>query len=230
MIPVAAPKVLLVGGNAVNGNSFGFSWYTFEQRLGYPATTVNASFLASSGIDDFDVVVLPSVQGGAFESQLGEAGKERLQRWVRDGGVLITLQGATNWLASERSGLSRFRVRPDTGRGPGGEGAPLPVNIPGAIARTMVDPLSPLMAGVLDREIAVLVSGGTVLQAPRDLRPGERVLRFPSENELRLAGYFWPEGAARLAVIAFRDDPNLRDLWRGLLPVFANAVFLGGAF
>ncbi|MBA3853497.1 MAG: hypothetical protein C0503_03720 [Gemmatimonas sp.] len=244
VIPVNAPKVLLVGGNGVNGNSFGFSWYTFEQRLGYPATTVNASFLAGSGLEDFDVVVLPSVQGGAFESQLGEAGKERLQRWVRDGGVLITLQGATNWLASERSGLSRFRVRPDTGRGPGGEGAPLPVNIPGAIARTMVDPLSPLMAGVLDREIAVLVSGGTVLQAPRDLRPGERVLRFPSENEVRLAGYFWPEGAARLAgsaylftervgqgrVIAFRDDPNFRDLWRGLLPVFANAVFLGGAF
>lgn len=244
VVPVRAPKVLLVGGNGVNGNSFGFTWYTFEQRLGYQATTVNASFLAGRGIEEFDVIVLPSVQGGAFESQLGESGKARLQQWVRDGGVLITLQGATNWLASERSGLSRWRVRPDTGRGPGGEGAPLPVNIPGAIARTVVDPLSPLMAGVLDREIAVLVSGGTVLQAPRDLRPGERVLRFPAESEVRLAGYFWPEGAARIAgsaylftervgqgrVIGFRDDPNFRDLWRGLLPVFANAVFLGGTF
>ncbi len=244
VFPVNAPKVLLVGGNGVNGNSYGFSWFTFEQRLGYPVTTVAAAFLASSGLDEFDVVVLPSVQGGAFESQLGEAGKDRLQRWVRDGGVLVTLQGATTWLASERSGLSRFRVRPDTGRGPGGEGAALPVNIPGAIARTLVDPLSPLMAGVLDREVPVLVSGGTVLQAPRDLRPGERVLRFPDEAQLRMSGYFWPEGAGRLAgstylftervgqgrVIGFRDDPNFRDLWRGLLPVFANAVFLGGAF
>ena len=244
VFPVRAPKVALVGGSSVNGNSFGFSWFTFDQRLAYPVTAVNASFLASSGLEEFDVVVIPSVQGGAFEAQLGDAGKERLQRWVRDGGVLVTLQGATAWLASERSGLSRFRVRPDTGRGPGGEGAPLPVNIPGAIARTQADPLSPLMAGVLDRELAVLVSGGTVLQAPRDLRPGERVLRFADEADLRLAGYFWPEGAARLAgspylftervgqgrVIAFRDDPNFRDLWRGLLPVFANAVFLGGAF
>jgi hypothetical protein len=244
VFPVNAPKVLLVGGNGVNGNSFGFSWFTFEQRLGLPVTTVAAPFLATSGLDEFDVVVIPSTQGGAFEAQLGEAGKERLQRWVRDGGVLVTLQGATTWLASERSGLSRFRVRPDTARGPGGEGAPLPVNIPGAIARTLADPLSPLLAGVLDREVPVLVSGGTVLQAPRDLRPGERVLRFPDEAQLRLSGYFWPEGAARLAgspylftervgqgrVIGFRDDPNFRDLWRGLLPIFANAVFLGGAF
>jgi hypothetical protein len=244
VIPVRAPKVLLVGGTGVNGNSFGFAWYTFEQRLGYPATTVNAAFLGGRGIADFNVIVLPSAQGGAVEAQLGEAGKARLQQWVRDGGVLVTLQGATEWLASERSGLSRWRVRPDTGRGPGGEGAPLPVNIPGAIARALSDPRSPLMAGVLDREIAVLVSGSTVLQAPRDLRPGERVLRFPAEGDVRLAGYFWPEGTARLAgsaylftervgqgrVIGFRDDPNFRDLWRGLLPVFANAVFLGGSF
>lgn len=244
VVAVRAPKVLLVGGNGVNGNSFGFTWYTFEQRIGYPVTTVNPSFLAGRGVQEFDVIVLPSTQGGAFESQLGEAGKARLQQWVRDGGVLITLQGATAWLASERSGLSRWRLRPDTSRGPGGEGAPLPVNIPGAIARTQVDPLTPLMAGVLDKEIAVLVSGSTVLQAPRDLRPGERVLRFPTANEVRLTGYFWPEGTARLAgsaylftervgqgrVIGFRDDPNYRDLWRGLLPVFANAVFLGGTF
>ena len=61
---------------------------------------------------------------------------------------------------------------------------------------------------------------------------------------LRLAGYLWPEAPARLAgtpylwtervgrgrVIAFAGDPNYRDLWRGMLPLFANAVFLGGSF
>lgn len=244
VVPVNAPRIALVGGNGVNGNSFGFSWYMFDQRLAYPVTTVAAGFLASAGINDFDVVVIPSTQGGAFEAALGEAGKARLQQWVRDGGVLVTLQGATSWLASERSGLSRFRVRQDTSRGPGGEGAALPVNIPGAIARALPDRLSPLMAGVLEDEVPVLVSGGLVLQAPRDLRPGERVLRFAPEDRVRLSGYFWPEGAARIAgspylftesvgqgrVIGFHGDPNFRDIWRGLLPVFANAVFLGGSF
>ena len=63
-------------------------------------------------------------------------------------------------------------------------------------------------------------------------------------QRLRLAGFLWPEAPARLAgtpylwtervgrgrVIAFAGDPNYRDLWRGLLPIFANAVFLGSTF
>ena len=56
--------------------------------------------------------------------------------------------------------------------------------------------------------------------------------------------YLWPEVPARLAntpylwtervgagrVIAFAGDPNFRDMWRGLLPLFGNAVLLGGSF
>ena len=83
-----------------------------------------------------------------------------------------------------------------------------------------------------------------VLAAPRDVSPGTIVLRHAAQPRLRLAGYLWPESPARLAdspalwteragrgrVIAFTMDPNFRDLWRGMLPVFANAVFLGGTF
>ncbi|HSH46094.1 MAG TPA: hypothetical protein VK966_09570, partial [Longimicrobiales bacterium] len=63
------------------------------------------------------------------------------------------------------------------------------------------------------------------------------------EDRLRLAGYLWPEVPPRVAgsvylwtervgggrVIAFAGEPNFRAFWRGLLPVFANAVFLGGS-
>jgi hypothetical protein len=83
-----------------------------------------------------------------------------------------------------------------------------------------------------------------IFTTPRDLRPGELVIRYAAQPRLRLAGYFWPEVPARLAetpvlftesvgrgrVIGFTGDPNFRDLWRGLLPLFGNAVFLGGSF
>ncbi len=245
VFPVRAPRIALVGGNGVNGNSFGFSWYAFDQRLAYPVTTVPVGFLGGAGLEEMDVVVLPSLQGGALASTLGEAGLQRLQRWVRDGGVLVTLQGATSWLASQGSGLSRFRLRVDTSRAPGQEGAPLSTNVPGAIGRTIPDRLSPLMAGVLSDEVPVPVQGATILGVPRDLRPGEAVLRFAaSADQVRMSGYFWPEVPARIAgspalftesvgqgrVIGFVADPNFRDLWRGLLPIFANAVFLGASF
>ena len=90
-----------------------------------------------------------------------------------------------------------------------------------------------------------MLFGSRFYQAPDDVEPGEVAIRYvDDEDRLRLAGYVWPEVPARVAgspylwtesvgagrVIAFTGDPNFRAMWRGLLPVFANAVFLGGTF
>ncbi|MBI4420084.1 MAG: hypothetical protein HY560_04595, partial [Gemmatimonadetes bacterium] len=70
------------------------------------------------------------------------------------------------------------------------------------------------------------------------------VVRYADKPWLRIAGYLWPEMPERLAltpyvwtertgrgrVIGFAGDPNFRDLWRGLLPLFANAVLMGASF
>lgn len=122
--------------------------------------------------------------------------------------------------------------------------APLPVNVPGAIVRAVADTLSPLLAGIGQTELPVMVDGGTVLTLPRNLRPGEAVMQYAAADRLRMAGYLWPEAPGRLArspylwtervgngrVIAFAGDPNFRDLWRGLTPIFGNAVFLGASY
>ena len=54
-------------------------------------------------------------------------------------------------------------------------------------------------------DIPVFVNSDRVLSVPKDLTAGEAVIRFA-------------------------HDPVYRDLYRGLLPVFANAVLLGGTF
>ncbi len=241
VVPVRAPRVALLGDSPVNGNSYGFAWYQFDQRLGYPAVGISAGATGNGLLSEFDVLVMPSA--GGIGGALGDSGRAELQRWVRGGGVLITLEGASQWLASEQSGLSRFRAATNT-RNDDAEGAALPVNNPGAIVRTLPDTLSPLLAGLRDVEWPVQVSGNRVFAAPNTVRPGEVVLRYAPADRLRLAGYLWPEAPERLAgspylwtervgsgrVIAFSGDPNYRDLWRGMLPLFANAVFLGGSF
>jgi hypothetical protein len=112
------------------------------------------------------------------------------------------------------------------------------------MVRATIDSLSPLLAGVAGGEIPVLVFSDRVYEAPRDLRPGEAVINYAAQPRLRLAGYLWPEMPARLAgtpflwteqagrgrVIGFTGDPNFRDLLRGMLPLFANAVLLGGTY
>ncbi|HEX5831565.1 MAG TPA: hypothetical protein VFY16_11325, partial [Gemmatimonadaceae bacterium] len=244
VIPIRRPRVALLGGAPVQGNSFGFAWYALDQRLRYPSTAIGASAIANGILRDFDVLVIPSASAGGLDGALGDGGRQRLAAWVRDGGVLVTLDGATEWLAAERPGLSRLRVRRDTTRADGEPGAPLPAQVPGAIVRATTDTLSPLLAGVRDAELPVLVASDRIYTAPRDLRPGEVVVRYAPQPRLRLSGYLWPEVPARLAespylwtervgrgrVIAFAGDPNFRDLWRGLQPLFGNAVLLGGSF
>ena len=243
VIPIHIPRVALVGGSSVNGNSFGFAWYAFDQRIGYPVTTIAATSMSAGMLANFDVVVIPSA-GGGFDNVLGDGGRAALASWVRAGGVLVTLDGATAWLAGERTGISRLRLRRDTTRADSAMGAPLPADVPGAILRTMVDTLSPLLAGVRETEVPVLMFSDRNYRVPNDLRAGEAVIRYAPENRLRLAGYLWPEVPARVAgspylwtervgsgrVIAFAGDPNFRDMWRGLLPVFANAILLGRSF
>jgi hypothetical protein len=244
VFPLEFPRVALLGGAPLSGQSFGYAWYAFDQRIHYPVTPLDVSAAAGAALDDFNVLVVPSVGAGGLNRVLGESGRERIAGWVRAGGVLITLDGATEWLASEDLDLSRIGVLRDTVR-EGGDGFEVSVSVPGAIVSAVGDTLSPLMAGVRPRELPVLVFSSRVLEAPDDVRPGEAVIRYAAEEaDLRVAGYLWPEAPARIAgstylwtervgrgrVIGFAGEPNFRDLWRGLLPLFANAVFIGPSF
>jgi hypothetical protein len=242
VFPLRVPKVAMLGGNPVSGNSFGFSWYAFDQRLRYPVTAIEASFAGGAGLAEFNVLVVPSAGGVA--AALGEDGQRRLAQWVRDGGTLITLENATSWLASEPLGLSRLRPRRAAARDSTAAGAAPTASVPGALLRVDGDTLSPLLAGVDPTVLGVLVSGDRVFEVPRDLRPREAALRFAERGRLRLSGYLWPESWDRQArgvylwtervgrgrVVGFAGDPNFRDLNRGLLPVFANAVYFGASY
>ncbi|MGZ8412450.1 MAG: M14 family zinc carboxypeptidase [Gemmatirosa sp.] len=243
VVPVRAPRVAVLGGAPVAGTSFGFTWFALDQRIAYPSTALNADAVAGGTLAQFDVLIVPSVQGAALDRLLGDGGRARLGDWVRGGGTLVTLDGGSAWLAGQS--WARLRLRRDTTRAAGDDpGAPLPVDVPGAAVRVMGDALSPLLAGVDARELPVMMDADRVFQAPRDVRPGEVALRHAPVGRLRLAGYLWPEMPARLAgapylwterlgqgrIVAFAGDPNFRDLWRGLLPIFGNALFLGSTF
>ncbi len=243
VVPVRAPRVAIVGGTPVSGTPFGFIWYAMDQRLAYPSTLVDAAYLAGGDLSRYTVLIVPSVQAGALDRMLGDGGKARVAEWVRSGGVLITTEAATQW-AAQPNFLLRLRARRDSTRADSTGGAPLPASLPGVLARATIDTLSPLLAGVTEREIPVFVNGDRLFTVPKDLAAGEAVIRFAPAARVRLSGYFWPESADKLAltpylwtervgrgrVIAFTQDPVYRDMFRGQLPIFANAVLLGSTF
>jgi hypothetical protein len=244
VVPIPRPRIALLGGTPVSGNPFGFAWYALDQRIGYASSIIDANYIAGSDLNAFTTIIMPSVQAGALDRVLGDAGRQRLVDWVRNGGVLVTLEGASAWVAQERVGLVRTRVKRDSARADSTGGAPLPGGLAGVIARATVDSLSPITAGILSREIPVFANGGTVFTIPRDLSAGEALIRFAPAERVKLSGYYWPESAAKIAgspylwteragrgrVILFAQDPVYRDQQRGTLQIFANAVLLGGTY
>jgi Zinc carboxypeptidase len=237
-------RVGLLGGAPISGNSHGYAWYAFDQRIRYPVIPVEVEDLSANTLADLDVIVVPSTSAGGLNGELGEGGRERIGDWVRAGGVLVALDGAADWVASEQLDLSRFRARADTVRADSTGGAPLDAGVPGAFVRTLPDTLNPILAGIRDAEIPVLAFSDRIYTAPDDLEAGEIVLRHAPVERLRLSGYIWPEVPERMAdtpylwtesvgqgrIIAFAGDPNFRDMLRGMLPIFANAVLLGASF
>lgn len=235
MIPYRLPTIAIVADDPVHPLSFGWAWYTLDRQYEIPTTVLRAGSLGGRPLGRYDVIVLPELTPGAMASLMGEAGLDRLRRWVRDGGTLVTIGSATDF-ARDQLGLIALRSWYDTDDGSDAQR----FDVPGAIVRVELDPGSRL-AGGYDDVVPVLLNSNRVFLAP-DGPPssGRRVVARYAEDQLRIAGHAWPETLERLPgavfayeetvgrgrVIAFAEDINFRGYWRGGNRFFLNAVLL----
>jgi len=169
---------------------------------------------------------------------LGENGRGRLERWVRDGGTLVTIGASTDFVREE-SKLIALRSWYDTEEGKEAQR----FEIPGAIVTVSLDSLHWLSAGYQRPKLPVLIDSDRIYLEPEGPPTSRRrvVARFDPTGSLVLSGHLWPESAERLPgavflyeeevgagrVIAFTEDPNFRAYWRGANRLFLNAVILG---
>lgn len=96
------PRVAIAYNAPVSGNSVGWLRYLIEQRYGYPVTTIRADQLRGTDLSRYNVLILPDTFGG-YTQQLGDGAGVR--EWVQRGGTLISIGGATGWLADEKVNL-----------------------------------------------------------------------------------------------------------------------------
>ena len=219
MMDLTAPRLALVGGDGTSQPGYGAVWYVLEQRYGIPFTPITTSQLAGSDLNRFNVIIIPDASSGTLNRLLGDGA--RIKEWVRAGGTLITMGGASAWAARENVNLTSARAvgadakpdstppsKPDTAaaRRPvdpndvlavtspsatSGQPAPLP----GSHFDVVLDRTHWLTSGYEDQRITALLEGSTFLSLSKE---GANVAVFPKSGRLHRAGFVWPENTERL--------------------------------
>ena len=233
------PKIVLLGDFPVSAYSFGWAWHTLDQVYEIPHIVMKTRSLGSTQLERFNVIVLPEIWAGAQLAQMmGEDGIARLQRWVRDGGTLVALGSASDFVKNQLE-LSSLESWYDNDENKNANR----VTVPGAFFRTDVDHENWLTSGY-SYDPPVLINSNRLLRAPEGAPSTARneVITIAS-GDSKVSGHAWEENLERVPesvflyeervgsgrVITFAEDPNFRGYWRGANRLFLNAVVLGAS-
>lgn len=225
------PEVLLLRGEGVQDNSFGYTWHFFDQTLQYPVTLADADNLSNISLEEFNLLVLP--EGSySFDADLQEA----IEEWVQKGGRILGTGSSLrsmpgNSLRSVDSGATTMPERyADLVRGF------LKDYTAGATVKVSLDASHPLAFGLGGHYYSLKTNA----QVYKPLEKGWNVGTIGSElthfgyiggqlqKRLAESFQFGIEPKGKGALIYFTDDPLYRGFWeRGQL-LFSNALFFAG--
>lgn len=252
---VEKPEVLLATGRTVSSNDAGEYWHLLDHEMNIPVSLVDVSEMPSISLERYTHMILP---GGDYTG-LDEDFRERLDVWVRAGGVLIASESASRWVAEHDLSNAEFLGDgEEEGEDSGSEEADAgeteapdsyddidvwdaEVRISGALFETQADIAHPLVFGLRDSMLAV-TKIGTDAFAPSD-NPFALPVRYAQDDPI-LAGYASEENRETLegagamhaerrgagSVILFADNPVFRAYHKGTQRLVTNAIFFGDDF
>ena len=237
---VKDPKIALVGGPGTSSTSFGMLWHTLDIDTPIPHSVLSLDALRTIDLERYEVVVFPD---GDYTDRMPKRITEKLQNWIRGGGTVIAIGGASSYLRAkdvEISKLKPWEPPKKKEEEPPADERYHDFRIPGSAFRTSMNHRSYLTFGV-PRAPTVLVAGSRAF-LPVAHRV-DNIVTIDAKNPL-VAGVAWPESIERLkgsvylvtesygrgSVITFVDDPHFRLFWRGTLPLFLNAVIYSPSF
>jgi hypothetical protein len=236
-----APRVAVLTGDGVVALAAGEVWQYFDQELHYPITQLTYSLFNRIDINKYDVIIAPD---GQYPNLNSKSIAEKMQAFVRKGGVLIAFENAAQTLASNADWGVKVKEGPVTEKANINHIAKygdrvkdmLQSSIPGAIYKVYMDDSHPLGYG----------SNGLYFDLKQDM-----VLYEPSNDSWNvgtikkdsyITGFAGVKAKAAIQegvvvgvkeigagkFIYLADDPIFRNFWESGKLLLSNAVFLNG--
>jgi hypothetical protein len=217
----------------------GHTWYLFDQVWKYPLTRVPGSSLSQLELSKYNVLILPD---GKYPGPLNDAFVARLKLWVRDGGTLILVRGASEWATEKSVGLLASKPVKKVVKPPGDpkpepdkktaeksdkpaetkadeekeKSEETPDAVPGAFFRASVYDDHFVTFGS-PAEVIPLVSTDLIL-APLKPTDGRNLVNF-APRDLMVSGFCWPQ---TLELMAGKPLVLYQSLGKGHVVAFAD--------
>ena len=216
-------------------------WNFFDQQLNYPITQLNFSFFNRIDISKYDVIIAPE---GSYKDFGSKAISEKLQAFVKKGGVLIAFESAAAQLAANAEWGVKVKELPKAEKvdvnnvAKYGESVTdyLKSSIPGAIYKVYMDNTHPIGFG----------TDGIYYDLKQDIVSYEPSNDYWNVGVIKkdsyMAGFAGVKvkaalqegvvlgvkemGAGKFVFMA--DDPIFRNFWENGKLVLCNAIFFNG--
>ncbi|WP_324676433.1 M14 family metallopeptidase [Hymenobacter sp. GOD-10R] len=243
---VKKPNIAIVAGPGVDPTAFGEVWHFFEQQIGYPVTVLGTDYLSTVPLAKFDVLILPD---GNYTDIYPERNLENLKQWVRGGGKLIALEGASRFLANKRDFLLKTKPASDSTAQkktnpyrllkPYGNARREGIEdrVQGSIYRVQLDNTHPLAFGYGDTYFALireplgyrfLGEGGWNVGV---IKKGSYAAGFTgsrARQQLTDTFVLGEQELGRGQIVYLGDNPLFRAFWQSGKLLFGNALFFVG--
>ncbi len=237
MVNLEKPKVMMLVGNGVSSYEAGEVWHLLDNRFGIPLSMVEIDRFNRINLSRYNTIIM--VNGNY--SRISGSSREKLEKWIRDGGNIIGTKGGSKWLIDHNlANIKLKKTSKDTtsiknyGDMYQHIGAQ---NIGGSIFEATLDLSHPLCFGYPDKYLSLFKNNKLFFQKSNN--PYNSPVLY-SEDPLQ-SGYISKENyelvkntsglivssIGRGKTICFSDNPNFRAFWYGSNRLFLNAIFLG---
>ncbi len=235
---IQLPKIAILVGNGVTSYDAGEIWHLLDDRFDMTHTLLKTSSLSRVDLSRYNTIIMAN---GSYSS-INNTTVENLKNWVKKGGKIIAMRGASRWLAnkgitktkfvSNKSDTTSKRQFADKAKYSGAQ------VIGGAIFETTLDLTHPITYGYNRTRLPVFKKGSLFMQ--KSGNPYANPINYTA-NSL-MSGYISDKNLSKVnnspavqisnlgrgKIISFTDNPNFRAYWYGTSKMFFNSIYFGG--
>jgi len=106
---LVAPRVGIWTGSPVSASAYGALWHLFDERLRMRFSGLDLMRFERTDLSRYNVLIFPP--GSTYRELLGPDGFARLVAWIKAGGTAIGIGGGAEFLADEKSELTKTKLR-----------------------------------------------------------------------------------------------------------------------